>query len=165
MASLLQFLPTFYQFYQLQSDQWLIMNVTVKLCMYVDESSFLFSPLMQWAPVPDTACPSPAAGGSTSLGHPGPGSPVPSTLERWWDLDCTTLQWLDPLGPNTLKPLGIRAATWCSGWRQQSINITTTLNIHFFHNGWKIVLGDFNTSIQFGKPLERLCCSTQLIKP
>ena len=73
------------------------------------------SPLMRWARVPDTVCPSPAAGGSTSLGRPEPGSPVRSIHQRCWGLACMTPLWPAPPGPNILKPWG-RGAVWCGGW-------------------------------------------------
>lgn len=111
---------------------------------------------MQWAPVNDTACPSPAAGGSTSLSHPGPGSLVPSSPQHWWDLDCAIPQWpYRPKHPKTLVKRG-----WGGGRTQQSINITTTENIHFLHNGCEIVLSDLNKSILFGRTPETVLLCT-----
>lgn len=72
------------------------------------------SPLKQWAPIPDTVCPSPAAGGSTSLGHPGPGPLVPSNRYHCWGLSA-------PPGPNIPKPWG-RGAAQREWWMNQNFS-------------------------------------------
>ena len=92
------------------------------------------SPLTRWARDPDTVCPSPAAGGSTSLGRPGPGSPVRSILQRCWGLACMTPRWPAPPGPNILKPWG-RGAVWCGGWTHRFSQQLNPVN-----SGCKIVL-------------------------
>lgn len=77
-------------------------------------------PLMRWAPGLDTAGPSPASGGSTSPGHPGPGCPALSTAPRWRALSWATRWPAAPLSRRTLLPWGRGAVCGARGWMMNS---------------------------------------------
>ena len=118
------------------------------------------SPLMRWAPGRDTAGPSPAAGGSTSPGHPGPGCPVPSSHWSCWGLVCMTPQWFGNLGPNIPKPWGRGAAAWGGGYTRN-----TRVRKYSSTFWWLSNCSLTQTCVWFGKSLNRWFCSSSLMNP